>query len=131
MNGKKGKENLISLADRTMEERREIAKRAGKASGEARRRKRDMRELMKMMLEEKPKGKEYTYSERLTESMLTIASNPKQGAAAVRAYEMILHLIGQDEPGQVVNNTADENTRNAIKDLIGLCLENQNKNGNG
>lgn len=70
----------------------------GKASGEARRRKRDMRELMKMMLEEKPKGKEYTYSERLTESMLTIAANPRNGAAAVRAYETILHIIGQDEP---------------------------------
>ena len=57
-----------------------------------------MRELMKMMLEEKPKGKDYTYAERLTESMLTIASNPKQGAAAVRSYETILHIIGQDEP---------------------------------
>lgn len=94
----KGHENLISLADRTTEEQRKIATMGGKASGEARRRKRDMRELMKMMLEEKPKGKEYTYSERLTESMLTIAANPRNGAAAVRAYETILHIIGQDEP---------------------------------
>lgn len=91
-------DNLVSLADRTTEEQREIATKGGIASGEARRRKRDMRELMKLMLEEKPKGKEYTYSERLTESMLTIASNPKQGAAAVRAYETILRIIGQDEP---------------------------------
>ena len=93
-----GQKNLISLAERTREEQREIATKGGKASGEARRRKRDMRELMRIMLDEKPKGKEYTYSERLTESMLTIAANPKNGAAAVRAYETILHIIGQDEP---------------------------------
>ena len=46
----------------------------GIASGEARRAKRDMRERMKIMLEEKPKGKDYTYADRLTESMLTIAA---------------------------------------------------------
>ena len=94
----KGHENLIPQSARTKEEQRRIATMGGKASGEARRRKRDMRELMKLMLEEKPKGKEYTYSERLTESMLTIAANPRNGAAAVRAYETILHIIGQDEP---------------------------------
>ena len=94
----KGRENLISLADRTTEEQREIGRKGGKASGEARRRKRDMRELMKLMLDESPKGKDYSYAERLTESMLTIAANPKNGAAAVRAYETILHIIGQDEP---------------------------------
>lgn len=97
MNDKKH-ENLIPQSARTKEEQRRIATMGGKASGEARRRKRDMRELMKLMLEEKPKGKEYTYSERLTESMLTIAANPRNGAAAVRAYETILHIIGQDEP---------------------------------
>ena len=70
----------------------------GRASVQARKRKKDMRELMKMMLEERPKGKEYTYAERLTESMLTIAANPKNGASAVRAYETIMHIIGQDEP---------------------------------
>ena len=113
----KGRENLISLADRTTEEQREIATMGGKASGEARRRKRDMRELMKLMLEEKPKGKEYTYSERLTESMLTIASNPKQGAAAVRAYETILHIIGQDEP---------EPREDAVELLKGILEQNRN-----
>lgn len=93
-----GQENLIPFDQRTEKEQREIQSKGGIASGEARRRKRDMRELMKIMLEEKSKGKDYTYSERLTESMLTIASNPKQGAAAVRAYETILKIIGQDMP---------------------------------
>ena len=96
--GANGVENLIPFSERTKEEARESGRRGGIASGEARRAKRDMRERMKIMLEEKPKGKEYTYADRLTESMLTIAANPKNGAAAVRAYETILHIIGQDEP---------------------------------
>lgn len=111
MNGKKGKENLISLADRTTEERREIARKAGKASGKARREKADMRKLMSMMLDESIDGKDMTYAQRLTKSMLTIASNPKQGAAAVRAYEMILHLIGQDEPDRTTVEISDETVK--------------------
>lgn len=96
--GANGIDNLVPQSERTKEEQRKIARMGGIASGEARRAKRDMRERMKMMLEEKPKGKDYTYADRLTESMLTIAANPKNGAAAVRAYETILHIIGQDEP---------------------------------
>lgn len=91
-------DNLIPNSKRSPEELREMTRKGGIASGKARRAKRDMRERMKMMLEEKPKGKDYTYADRLTESMLTIAANPKNGAAAVRAYETILHIIGQDEP---------------------------------
>ena len=91
-------DNLIPNSKRSPEELREMTRKGGIASGEARRAKRDMRERMKLMLEEKPKGKDYTYADRLTESMLTIAANPKNGAAAVRAYETILHIIGQDEP---------------------------------
>ena len=91
-------DNLIPNSKRSPEELREMTRKGGIASGEARRAKRDMRERMKLMLEEKPKGKEYTYAERLTESMLTIAANPKNGTAAVKAYETILHIIGQDEP---------------------------------
>ena len=43
-------ENLLKPEDRTPEERRESARNAGKASGEARRRKRDMKSRMKMIL---------------------------------------------------------------------------------
>lgn len=43
-------ENLLKPSDRTPSERRESASHAGKASGEARRRKRDMKARMKMIL---------------------------------------------------------------------------------
>ena len=49
---KKGRvENLIPFNQRTEEERREISSRAGKASVEARRKKRDMREQVKEFLQ--------------------------------------------------------------------------------
>ena len=42
----KGTDNLIPLNKRTKEERREIGRKAGKASGEARRKKKKLRELV-------------------------------------------------------------------------------------
>ena len=44
-------QNLIRPEDLTPSERRESASRAGKASGEARRRKKDMKQKMKALLE--------------------------------------------------------------------------------
>lgn len=90
--------NLIPNSERTPEELREQCKRAGKKSGEVRRAKADMRELMKLMLDEQIPKEKMTYGQSLTKSMLEIAKNPKQGAAAVRAYETILRITGQDEP---------------------------------
>lgn len=44
-------ENLVSLADRTTEERREIATKAGIASGKARREKRDRKKMASDLLD--------------------------------------------------------------------------------
>ena len=113
------KDNLIPIQSRSTEEAREISRKGGIKSGEARRAKSDMRELMKMMLEEGlPNDKKTTYGQRVTQSMLTIAANPKQGAAAVRAYETILRITGQDEP---------EQKSDAI-DLLKAILDNNKKN---
>ena len=49
-----GLNNLVSLADRTTEERREIAIKAGKASGEARKKKKELKERCKILLEMMP-----------------------------------------------------------------------------
>lgn len=91
----------------------------GEKSGAARRAKADLRKMMAMALEEDIPGKGMTYSQRLTQSILTIASNPKQGAAAVRAYETILHIIGQDEPEprqdalDILRQILEQNEKNA------------------
>jgi len=46
----KGKENLVPLNERTPEEQRAIAKKGGQRSGEARRKKRATKDLVKMVL---------------------------------------------------------------------------------
>ena len=56
-----GTGNLISLTNRTKEEQREIAIKGGKASGEARRKNRNMKECLKMLLSldvKSPKARE-------------------------------------------------------------------------
>lgn len=90
-------DNLIPFADRPEEEQREIRIKGGIASGKARREKADLRKMMQAALDVEIKGG-LTHAQRLTQSILNVAENPKNGAAAVRAYETILHIIGQDEP---------------------------------
>lgn len=46
-----GTKNLIPMKDRTAEERRELTKKAGKASGEARRKKRDLKNILTALFE--------------------------------------------------------------------------------
>ena len=111
--------NLVRNENRTPEERRKSAIKAGIASGKARREKADMRKLMQMMLDDKIKDGSITHAMRLTQSILNIAENPKNGAAAVRAYETILHIIGQDEPEpkqesiDLLRQVLDQNRENA------------------
>lgn len=112
-------ENLIPQNKRTKSEQREIAKKGGIASGKARRQKADLRKLMAMMLEEQVPNQEITYSERITQSMLTIAGSPKMGGASVRAYQTIMHIMGLDEPEpkqdsiDVLKGILEENKKNA------------------
>lgn len=53
-------DNLIPQSERTKEEQREIARQGGIASGEARRRKRDLRQALEMLLEKDFTGKDGT-----------------------------------------------------------------------
>ena len=91
----------------------------GEKSGASRRLASDMRELMKISLSERVTGKDYTHAQRITDSIINIAENPKNGSAAVRAYETILHMIGQDEPEQktdaldILAEILKENRKNA------------------
>lgn len=93
-------QNLVRNEDRTPEERRENARKAGIASGKARRKKADMRKLLEQMMKEDIPDGSMTYAERVTLSLLTVASNPKYGGAMVNAYKQIAHITGQDEPEQ-------------------------------
>lgn len=116
-NLKKGKATQFKSGEQAVKNGRK----GGIASGKAKREKADLRRLMAMMLEEKPKGEELTYAQKITLSMLSIASDEKMGGASVRAYQTISHIMGQDEPEpkhdslDVLKAILEENRKNAKK----------------
>lgn len=81
--------NLIPIRTRTSNERRELAQRAGKASGEARRRRRDMREAIRVLLDE-PQGDGLTGTEAMA-----VALYSKALSGDTRSVELVLKLAGQ------------------------------------
>ena len=107
-------QNLIPFtSDQNREEAKKNGKKGGVASGKARRAKADLRKLMQMALDENIPGKDLTHAQRLVQSTLNIAENPKNGSSAVRAFETILRMIGQDMPA------TDADALNAARELLG------------
>lgn len=83
------KENLVSLADRTLEEKREIARQGGIASGEAKREKKAMREMLEMCLEMKDdKGVSYKHL-----ATMGLIKGAMKGNA--QNYRTILETLGE------------------------------------
>ena len=87
-------QNLVSLADRTTKEKREIAIKGGKASGEVRRQKKTMRETLEQMLNEVAKiegnNDKLTYRELATLGLLKGAVMGNNAN-----YKTILETIGE------------------------------------
>lgn len=81
-------QNLKSNDIRTPNERRELARKAGEASGEARRAKKTLRQELEILLELSEKGK--TNQELISVGLIKQA---KKGN--VKAFEMIRDTIGQ------------------------------------
>ena len=114
-NLKKGKATQFKSGEQAAE----MGRKGGIASGKAKREKANMRKLLADMLEENIPNGDITYAQRATQAMLTIAGSPKQGGAAVRAYQTIMHIMGQDEPEpkqdsiDVLITILEENKKNA------------------
>jgi hypothetical protein len=89
----KGEENLIPFDDRTEEEQRQIRKSGGVASGEARRRKRDIRLAMEALLEKQYKGKD---------------GKELSGAEAIALKQMEKALKGDAKAFELVRDTAGQ-----------------------
>lgn len=92
---------------RTAEERRELARKAGKASGEARRRKADFRKALNTLLTAKIDNEEWTpFLESLgldstLESAINAAMIREALAGNVKAYEAIAKYSGQTEKTEI------------------------------
>ena len=85
-------DNLVSLADRTTEEKRAIAIQGGKASGEARRQKATMLSVLEKVLDEQDKESGLTHRELAT---LGLVKGAEQGIA--KNYEILQSLIERKE----------------------------------
>lgn len=85
-------QNLISLKDRTEEEKREIARKGGIASGEARKERATMKKALETLLQEADdNGK--TYQDK---SVLGLIYGAIQGKA--ENMKLMLQMLGELEP---------------------------------
>ena len=84
-------ENLVSLADRTTEEQRAIASAGGNASGEARRKRKTLKEELLLML-----------SEGETQQSVTLALIEKAMSGDTKAFEVIRDTIGEKPVDKVM-----------------------------
>ena len=113
-------------SNRTPSERRELAKIAGKASGEARRRKADMRSTMNRLLTMKVEvdglsdilradGGESTYEEIITMAMIQQAA-----LGNVKAFHEIKEIVGQTDKSddELKNLNADTELKQARKRVV-------------
>jgi len=89
----KGEENLIPQSERTKDEQRKIATMGGQASGEARRKKRDIRLAMEALLEKQYKGKD---------------GKEISGAEAIALKQMEKALKGDAKAFELVRDTAGQ-----------------------
>lgn len=87
-------QNLISADKRTLEERKRVASRAGKASGESRRRKKTLREELLAIL-----------SDGDTQNRVSLALVQQALLGNVKAFETLRDTIGQ-KPVEKIEQTS-------------------------
>ena len=88
-------ENLVSLADRTTEEQRAIASAGGKASGEARRKRKTLKEELLLMLSDGD------IQEKISIALINEAINGNNAGSVTKAFEVIRDTIGEKPADKV------------------------------
>lgn len=109
-------DNLKPQNKRTKEEQKEIARKGGKASGEARRKKRDLKMCMQILLEKEitnKKGETYTGAEAI--SMKQFEKALKGDA---KAFELIRDTSGQKPIEKIQVAEVDAETIKNIESLV-------------
>lgn len=120
-------ENLIGKGfdSRATEEQREIARKGGKASGEARRRKRDLRRALEMLLEKDytdKKGNIATGAEAISTKLFEQAMKGN-----VKAFETIRSTVGQDPVQKVEQVNIDAEYEQSVEYVRRLMEENDDE----
>lgn len=106
-----GKENLVPQNKRTKEEQSEIARMGGKASGEARRRKRDAKKAAEFLLNLPAKG---VVAENLTK-VLDVEEEDQTNMLAIMARMFLKANAGDVNAARFLIETAGGSARNQLE----------------
>ena len=119
-------ENLKSLADRTTEEKRAIALKGGKASGEARRKKKRFRELFNAVLDQKNEKTGERHDMAIVKAMINKAS-----IGDVKAFEAIRDTTGEFINALDIDNediTSEKLEKMGLEEMSNLFIKKVLKN---
>ena len=121
-------ENLKSNSERTPKERKELARKAGKASGEVRRARKTMKEMLDYLLTKEVENKKGDKASTL--EAISVALIKKAMGGDTKAFEVIRDTIGEKfaETSTSVNivqpvQINKKELNNAIKDIMNLADE--------
>lgn len=112
---RKGEENLVPQSERTKEEQREVATKGGIASGEARRRKRDIQAAMQALLEKQYKTSQGTLSGA---EAISLKQMEKALKGDPKAFELVRDSAGQKPVDKVVVAEVDESVIDEIEKAV-------------
>ena len=100
-------QNLVRNEDRTPSQRRENARKAGKASGKARQERKTFREGLLLLLNEPMKDKEGKLTDKTPQDAIIAALVKRAANGDTRAFEMIRDTIGEKPVQDVKVSTGD------------------------
>ena len=103
--------NLIPFGERTESEQRKIRSAGGKASGEARRKKRDMKRMMKLLLNMPATGNADAFLEQIG-----VAEEDRTNQAAVLAAVMMKAMSGDVRAAEFVRDTIGASPRQVLEE---------------
>lgn len=103
--------NLIPMNERTKSEQREIAQKGGQASGVARRRKRDMKKAMQMLLNMPAVGQADEFLQQLG-----IDENDRTNQFAILGAVAMKAMSGDVRAAEFVRDTAGYNPRQNLEE---------------
>ena len=105
-------QNLIKPSDLTPMERRENASKAGKASVEARRRRKTLREELLALLSD---GK---VQERLSLALIDEALNGNKAGSVTKAFEVIRDTVGEKPTEKIMVADVDPSVINEVERMV-------------
>ena len=117
-------ENLVSLADRTTSEKREIATKGGLASGEARRNKKMLRDCIDYLFERVDKtvigddGQPMSGAEQLAYNLFIKALGETDTGKAAKAFEVLRDTAGQKPVEKVVISEIDTDVIDEVERMV-------------